>query len=57
MMKTMKRFFIFTIVFFTVVSVGWVIYSSVKSNKEVPKRATLVMNTIGIEQERGKHHR
>lgn len=40
-----KKIIIVAVVFLISISLGWVIYSSTKSNKEVPKRATFVMHT------------
>lgn len=45
MKSRIKKILIFVVVFLSVISVGWFIYSSTKSNNEAPRRAILVINS------------
>lgn len=44
-----KKIIVFVLILVVVVSFGWFIYSSKKSNNEVPKRATFVDNNTLVE--------
>lgn len=46
MKKRINIFLLLTLVFVTVISLGLFIYSTSKSNKEEPKRGTLVQNIL-----------